>query len=38
VGLEGLTIYKYRLYGQGQTVGEYSGKDAKKFTHRKLSV
>lgn len=36
VGLEGLTIYKYRLYGQGQIVAEYSGKDAKRFTHRKL--
>lgn len=38
VGLEGLTIYKYRLYGQGQIVAEYSGKDAKKFTHRKMCV
>lgn len=38
VGLEGLTIYKYRLYGSGQTVAEYTGKDAKQFTHRKLNV
>lgn len=37
VGLEGLTIYKYRLYGQGQIVAEYSGKNAKRFTHRKLA-
>lgn len=36
VGLEGLVIYKYKLRGTGQTVAEYAGKDAKKFTHRKL--
>lgn len=36
VGLEGLTIYKYKLYGSGQIVAEYSGKDAKNFTHKKL--
>ncbi|OGI00366.1 MAG: glutamate-5-semialdehyde dehydrogenase [Candidatus Melainabacteria bacterium GWF2_37_15] len=36
VGLEGLTIYKYRLYGSGQTVAEYSGKHAREFTHKKL--
>ena len=35
VGLEGLTIYKWKLYGNGQTVAEYaSGK--KRFTHKKL--
>jgi glutamate-5-semialdehyde dehydrogenase len=35
VGLEGLVIYKYKLYGTGQTVDEYStGK--KQFTHREL--
>ncbi len=37
VGLEGLTIYKYRLRGCGQTVGDYVGPHAKKFTHKKLS-
>jgi len=37
VGLEGLVIYKYRLYGNGHIVADYSGKDAKKFTHRKLT-
>jgi glutamate-5-semialdehyde dehydrogenase len=37
VGLEGLVIYKYKLYGQGQTVAEYSGPNAKKFTHRKIA-
>ncbi len=36
VGLDGLTIYKYRLYGSGQVVADYSGKDAKSFTHRRL--
>jgi glutamate-5-semialdehyde dehydrogenase len=35
VGLEGLTIYKYRLLGKGQIVADYAdGK--KKFTHRNL--
>ena len=36
VGLEGLTIYKYRLIGNGHIVSEYSGKNAKKFTHNKI--
>ena len=35
VGLEGLTIYKYKLYGNGDIVGDFcSGK--RKFTHREL--
>lgn len=35
VGLEGLTIYKYVLRGDGQVVSDYSdGK--KKFTHKRL--
>jgi glutamate-5-semialdehyde dehydrogenase len=38
VGLEGLTIYKYKLFGNGQTVAEFSGKNAKKFIHKKLAV
>ncbi len=37
VGLEGLVIYKYKLRGTGQTVAEYAGKDARKYTHRKLA-
>jgi glutamate-5-semialdehyde dehydrogenase len=37
VGLEGLIIYKYKLFGNGQTVGEYSGAGAKEFTHVPLS-
>jgi len=36
VGLEGLTIYKYRILGNGHIVSEYSGKKAKKFKHRSL--
>ena len=35
VGLEGLTIYKYKLYGNGDIVGDFcSGK--RTFTHREL--
>ena len=36
VGLEGLVIYKYKLLGTGQIVADYSGPNAKKFTHRKI--
>jgi glutamate-5-semialdehyde dehydrogenase len=36
VGLDGLVIYKYKLRGTGQTVAEYTGKDAKNFIHRKI--
>jgi glutamate-5-semialdehyde dehydrogenase len=36
VGLEGLVIYKWKLLGSGQIVADYSGNDAKKFTHKKL--
>lgn len=35
MGLEGLTTYKFKLYGNGHVVADYvSG--AKRFTHRKL--
>ena len=34
VGLEGLLIYKWKLLGTGQIVADYSGPNAKKFTHR----
>jgi len=34
MGMEGLTTYKYKLRGSGQTVAEY--KSGKKFTHRQL--
>jgi len=36
VGLEGLVIYKWRLLGNGHVVADYSGKDARVFTHRPL--
>ncbi len=36
VGLEGLVIYKYRVYGNGQIVSDYSGKNARSFTHKPL--
>jgi len=36
VGLEGLVIYKWKLYGKGQLVADYAGPEAKKFTHKKL--
>jgi glutamate-5-semialdehyde dehydrogenase len=36
VGLEGLTIYKWKLRGNGQIVADYVGKGAREFTHRKL--
>jgi glutamate-5-semialdehyde dehydrogenase len=36
VGLEGLVIYKYKLFGSGQTVGEFSGENARKFIHKQM--
>lgn len=36
VGMEGLTIYKYKLRGQGQPVADYIGPHARAFTHKKL--
>lgn len=35
VGLEGLTIYKYKMYGKNQIVAPYA-KGIKKFTHKFL--
>jgi glutamate-5-semialdehyde dehydrogenase len=35
VGLEGLTIYKYKLFGKGQTVASYS-KGQRTFKHRSI--
>ena len=35
VGLEGLLIYKYKLYGNGNIVADYANK-TKTFTHKKL--
>ncbi|MBN2377261.1 MAG: glutamate-5-semialdehyde dehydrogenase [Sedimentisphaerales bacterium] len=36
VGLEGLVTYKWNLIGSGQIVADYSGPQAKNFTHRSL--
>jgi glutamate-5-semialdehyde dehydrogenase len=37
VGLEGLTIYKWKLIGSGQIVADYAGGNPKKkFTHKKF--
>lgn len=35
MGLEGLTTYKYKLHGNGHTVGPYA-RGEKKFKHRRL--
>lgn len=37
VGLEGLTIYKYKLYGNGQIVKDYA-EGQKHFTHKDLKL
>ncbi len=36
VGLEGLVIYKYKLLGSGQTVGDYAAR-TRKFTHKNIT-
>ncbi len=36
VGLEGLTIYKYVVEGNGHIVESYEGKGISEFKHRKL--
>lgn len=36
VGLEGLLIYKWKLIGNGHTVAQYTGPQARPFTHRPL--
>ena len=36
MGIEGLITYKYRVTGNGQCVSEYSGKNARKFLHKKI--
>ena len=37
VGLEGLVIYKYVLEGGGHIVGDYSGDNARTYSHRRLN-
>jgi glutamate-5-semialdehyde dehydrogenase len=34
--MEGLVIYKYILTGHGDMVADYSGSDAKSYTHTEL--
>jgi glutamate-5-semialdehyde dehydrogenase len=36
VGLDGLTIYKWRLIGHGQVAADYTGDGSRSFTHRRL--
>jgi glutamate-5-semialdehyde dehydrogenase len=36
VGLDALLIYKWKLYGKGQVVADYTGPNARKLTHKKL--
>ncbi len=36
VGLEGLVIYQWRMIGNGHIVADYSGPDARTFSHRSL--
>jgi len=31
-------IYKWKLIGAGQIVTDYSGPNAKKFTHKKTGI
>lgn len=38
VGMEGLLIYKYALLGNGHKVADYAGKNARKYTHKKLTA
>jgi glutamate-5-semialdehyde dehydrogenase len=36
VGMEGLLIYKWKLFGNGHIVADYSGSNARSFIHRSL--
>lgn len=38
VGLEGLTIYKYKVRGKGQGAGEYGEGKAKRFLHQRMEI
>jgi glutamate-5-semialdehyde dehydrogenase len=35
VGVEGLTTYKWKLFGSGQIVADYTGPNAREFKHRR---
>lgn len=36
VGIDGLTIYKYKIYGNGHIVSSYTGDNPRAFTHKKI--
>jgi glutamate-5-semialdehyde dehydrogenase len=38
VGLEGLTIYKYLIRGDGHVAADYGGSGSKKWKHQKLEI
>ncbi|EAS33218.3 glutamate-5-semialdehyde dehydrogenase [Coccidioides immitis RS] len=38
VGLEGLTIYKYLIRGNGHTAGEFQGEAGKQWKHQQLPL
>lgn len=38
VGLDGLCTYKWRVSGAGHVVSDYSGPNARSFTHRTLAL
>ena len=38
VGMEGLLIYKWKLFGSGQIVADYSGPDCKSFSHKPIAA
>jgi glutamate-5-semialdehyde dehydrogenase len=37
VGLEGLMSYKWKLYGNGHIVADYTGEGSSRFTHKDLA-
>jgi len=38
VGLEGLTIYKYKLRGGGQGIKDYAGPNGRRYLHKSLPI
>jgi glutamate-5-semialdehyde dehydrogenase len=38
VGLEGLTTYKYRMYGSGHCCHQFGGANGKEYTHKSLDL
>ena len=38
VGMEGLLIYKWKLFGDGQIVADYTGPDGKNFSHTAIPI